>query len=78
MSMRLVSKRWARASASTTTADNSGFTLLGDGDAFSYSIKLAEGVGLLSLVDKRSGDEVTVREGDYDIGEKGAVTVGTN
>ena len=52
--------------------------IAGEGEEFTYRVELAEGVGRLTLLDKRSGDQVTVREGDFDINEEVAVTLTTD
>ena len=47
----------------------SKLVITGEGELFSFSAELDKAVGLLSLTNKRSGDKVTVKEGDFDINE---------
>ena len=62
--------------SSSVTDDKT--VLEGESAIFKYTVALSNAVGQLSLLDKRSGDRVTVREGDFDINEEVSVTLATD
>ena len=52
--------------------------ITGSSSTFNYRVELSDAVARLKLTDLRSGDKVTLREGDLDIDEVVAVTLETD
>ena len=63
---------------STSSSMGGKQVLNGESDTFSYHVELGEAVGMLTLMDKRSGDKVTVKEGDFDVNEVVSVSLVTD
>ena len=63
---------------STSSSMDGKQELNGESDIFSYHVELGEAIGMLTLTDKRSGDKVTVKEGDFDVNEVVAVSLITD